>query len=127
MFHVQLDKRETAWLDDAQMVPGRPFAKGQSGNITGRPAGYAEVRAAAREKTQEALDVLVSALQATKPYGKEGIHSEDWQARITAATAILDRGWGKPTQAVKVTQEDQHMLEALPDAELLAIATGKPS
>ncbi len=63
VLHVELDKLETVWLDDTQM-PGdteqdsnqtppsaftglKPWTKGQSGNPSGKPAGYAEVRAAA--------------------------------------------------------------------------------
>jgi hypothetical protein len=51
-----------------------------------------------------------------------------WGARIAAANAILDRGWGKPTQAVEanmnifdqMTDDEQKTmlaaLEALKDA-----------
>jgi hypothetical protein len=52
-----------------------------------------------------------------------------WAAKIAAAIAILDRGWGKPTQAVdanvsvldRMTDDEQRAilaaLEALRDAE----------
>jgi hypothetical protein len=52
-----------------------------------------------------------------------------WAAKITAAIAVLDRGWGKPTQAVdanvsffdQMSDEEQRImlaaLEAIRDAE----------
>ena len=53
----------------------------------------ADVKAAARELTPDALDTLHKAMKAEKA---------PWAARVTAATAILDRGWGKPQQDVSV-------------------------
>jgi len=43
-----------------------------------------------------------------------------WSAKITAAIAVLDRGWGKPTQAVeanvsvfdRMTDDEQRVLLA---------------
>src|SRR5215831_6179088 len=64
------------------------WAAGQSGNPGGRPAGLAEVRKLARKHTAEAIERLVTEM-------KQGDTSN---ARIAAANAILDRGWGKPTQ-----------------------------
>jgi hypothetical protein len=50
----------------------------------------ADVKAAAKALTPEAFTTLVEVMQSAKaPAG----------ARISAATAILDRGWGKPAQA----------------------------
>jgi hypothetical protein len=40
-------------------------------------------------------------------------------ARVTAATALLDRGWGKPEQSVEVVRKS---IREYSDAELLAIA-----
>jgi hypothetical protein len=64
----------------------RPFVPGQSGNPSGRARGLERL---AREHTEAALEVLVQALQ-----------DEDTRNRITAASMILDRGWGKPAQTV---------------------------
>jgi hypothetical protein len=50
----------------------------------------ADVKAAARELTPEAMDKLKEAV---------ADHKAPWAAKIAAAIAILDRGWGKPTQA----------------------------
>jgi hypothetical protein len=60
------------------------WPKGVSGNPGGRPRG---IEALAREHTPEAIAALVRAL-------KRPAHA------VPAAVALLDRGWGKPTQAV---------------------------
>jgi hypothetical protein len=68
---------------------GRPFVKGQSGNPGGRPKIIGHVRELARKHTKGALNTLVTiAEDVTAPQS----------ARVSAATALLDRGWGKPSQ-----------------------------
>lgn len=64
------------------------FAKGQSGNPGGRPESR-YIKGLARAHTKEALEALVSALKA-----------ESESTRVAAANSLLDRGWGKPAQAV---------------------------
>ena len=64
------------------------FQPGQSGNPGGRPKASARVRDAAREHTEAAIQVLVDIALA----------GESEAARVAAANAILDRGYGKPTQ-----------------------------
>lgn len=67
----------------------RPFAKGQSGNPSGRPKVIQALRDLARAHTGEALDTLVSImLEAAQPPS----------ARVAAAKEILDRGYGKAPQ-----------------------------
>ncbi len=66
------------------------FQPGQSGNPGGRPKAAHRVRDAAREHTEAALAVLVQ-------IATEG---ESEAARVAAANAILDRGYGKPSQPV---------------------------
>jgi len=56
------------------------FQPGQSGNPAGRPKG---IEALARAHTPEAIAALVDALRSPKE-------------RVSAAVALLDRGWGKP-------------------------------
>jgi hypothetical protein len=73
------------------MTLGRPFQKGQSGNPGGRPKEIAEVKELARAHMPAAIEALVSIMKNTK--------SSD-AARVSAATALLDRGYGKPQQHI---------------------------
>ena|SRR5579871_4797305 len=50
-----------------------------------------EIRSLARSHTRTALNVLVAVMRNTKATPP---------ARVAAANAILDRGWGKPTQSL---------------------------
>jgi hypothetical protein len=68
------------------------YQKGQSGNPGGRPkivlANGKSLRDLAREHTQECIEALVGIVR----------ESDNDTARRSAATDLLDRGWGKPTQ-----------------------------
>jgi hypothetical protein len=77
------------------------FKPGVSGNPDGRPKRpetiearrvVADVKAAARELTLDAMNTFKGAMADPKA---------PWAAKIAAAIAILDRGWGKPMQAVE--------------------------
>jgi len=78
--------------------PGRPkkteaekaIAKA---NEADRKAMIADIKAAAKELTGEALATLQSALTA---------QNAPWAAKVASAQAILDRGWGRAPQAVTV-------------------------
>jgi hypothetical protein len=71
------------------------MARGGKREGAGRPKGSVNettktIREKAREHTDTALAVLVQIAQA----------SESDAARVSAANALLDRGWGKPSQPV---------------------------
>lgn len=81
-----------------------PFVKGQSGNPAGRKPGTGytdpvkkiihDVKHLAKEASIDAINTLVEVMKdKTSPPS----------ARVTAAQAVLDRGWGKPTQTIEAT------------------------
>jgi len=61
-----------------------PWPKGVSGNPGGRAKGLEQI---ARAHTPAAIAALVAALKSTRE-------------RVPAAIALLDRGWGRPAQAI---------------------------
>jgi hypothetical protein len=67
-----------------------PWVAGQSGNPNGRPPEYNEVKALARKWTKPALRRLAHIMR----------HGETEGACVAAAIALLDRGWGKPSQEI---------------------------
>ena len=67
--------------------PGRPFPRGVSGNPGGRPRAALDVQELARQHTPDAIAALVAALASPRE-------------RVSAAVALLDRGWGKPAQHI---------------------------
>jgi len=68
--------------------PGKPFAPGVSGNPSGRPRVICELRDLARQHTRKAIQTLVTVMQS----------GESDSARVAAANALLDRGFGKPNR-----------------------------
>jgi Family of unknown function (DUF5681) len=94
------------------------FKPGQSGNPHGRPKRpetiearrvVADVKAAARELTPVAMDTLEKAMRDQKA---------PWAAKIAAAIAVLDRGWGKPQQTVSANVS---ILDQMTDDEQKAL------
>jgi hypothetical protein len=72
------------------------FSKGKSGNPAGRPkaATLEEIRALARRAAPEMVEILIAVART----------SESATAKTAAASAVLDRGYGKP--AIVAGDED---------------------
>ena len=69
---------------------------GQSGNPAGRAKSEYALRDYARTFTREALDTIANVMQ------DENTPSD---ARIRAAEALLNRGWGKPPASLDVNAQ----------------------
>lgn len=86
-------------------MSGSRFVKGVSGNPGGRPKKLESLTALAQEHTDDALAALVEVMnnRAAAP-----------SARVSAAQAVLDRGWGKPLQAVAEISSSTSFVLRLP-------------
>lgn len=69
------------------------FKPGTVANPGGRPKMAKTVRALAREYTEDSIRTLGEIMRDTESAGP---------SRVAAATALLDRGWGKPLQQVEI-------------------------
>ena len=74
-----------------------PFVKGKSGNPGGRPKALKDVENLARKHSSTAIQTLADiCMDGDAPPA----------ARVSASSALLDRGWGKPPQQNIVTGEN---------------------
>jgi hypothetical protein len=94
-------------MSEESKTNGR-FRPGVSGNPGGKPRELRDIQAAARAQSQEAIKALVDIAR----YGRSEA------ARVSAATALLDRAFGKPAQTVHKTNQD---ISRLSDAEIAAL------
>ena len=101
-------------------APGRPFKPGKSGNPKGRPKLPEGLKEAFRAECQGSLDLLVDIRD------QKDAKNQD---RIKAAIAILDRGLGKPAQAVELTGPEGGPIETAvhvtPDPAFAASVLGE--
>ena len=80
---------------------GRPFAKGESGNPGGKPKELKEIQLEARRLSSIALGTLRRVCESGKSDA----------ACVAAANAILDRAFGKPSQALEHSGPDGAPIE----------------
>ena len=125
-----MDAQTNAALDGAQSAntvarkPPHRFKKGNPGG-PGRPPKVwtarelldkqirTDLRAAAKQHAPEAFHFLLEVLRDTDANTKD---------RITAATQILDRGFGKPTHHTEIKVD---VYDKMSDVELIKLITGK--
>ena len=91
---------------------GKPFPKGVSGNPGGRPKVLGDVQELARQKSPQAINTLSNIMHDEKAPPA---------ARVAAANALLDRGYGKPAQPISQTLA-KIAPSSISDEELAAIA-----
>ena len=88
-----------------------PWVKGQSGNPGGRPKVVGEVRDLAREQTGTAIATLTDICR----------NGRSESARVAAAVALLDRGWGRAVASTDLTLTTViKPVELMTDEEIMA-------
>jgi hypothetical protein len=109
------------------------YKPGQSGNLKGCPKGTkhkAKAIPVEQSVVDEPVMVLVSVQQLARMATPKAINAliaalEDRSYRVAAAIALLDRGWGRPGQAVDLNV--RKTVREMSDEELMAIAaSGAP-
>src|SRR6266536_3096720 len=91
------------------------FVKGHSGNPSGRPKVDKTIQELARSHCPDALKTLASIMRDT---------DAPPAARVTASTAMLDRGYGKPPQFNTSDAAQFRRAVEMSDDELASIAGG---
>src|SRR6516165_4562561 len=102
----------------------KPWKKGQSANPDGKPKAVSERDwIIARRHTGEAVEKILEFMRGevtTIENGQSTKYKSPPQLQLQAAGMILDRGWGKPPQAVYVTDDDnQETVQELTEQEAL--------
>lgn len=97
-------------------MAGNPaWKKGVSGNPSGRPKVIVSLVELAREHTTAAVETLAEIM---------GDAEASCSARVSAASALLDRGYGKPPQFSTSDAEEFRRATDMSDDELARIAAG---
>ena len=91
------------------------FVPGQSGNPGGRPKEDGAVKRLAKQYTQEAVEKLV-----------EWMRSDNAKASVSACTAILDRAYGKPAQAIIGGDEEDPAVRVVTRIERVVVHANPP-
>lgn len=71
-----------------------------------------EIKSLARSHTETALNVLA---------GIMNDNGAPHAARVTAANSLIDRGWGKPSQAIVGGDEDENPINIISRIELIGV------
>jgi hypothetical protein len=74
------------------------WKKGQSGNPSGRPKAIVSIVELARAQTEDSIKTLVLVRDNAEAPAA---------ARVSAANALLDHGWGKPAQTITQNINDK--------------------
>lgn len=86
------------------------FQPGQSGNPSGRPKENAEVKRLARSHATRAIEKLAALIE-----------SDDERTAVAACQAILDRGYGKPAQAITGGDDDDNPIRTISEVLMRAV------
>lgn len=79
------------------------YAKGQSGNPSGRPKENPQIKALALESAPDAFRKIIKLS-----------HSKDEKVALAACTIIIERACGKPSQSVEISGETRTYVIAVP-------------
>jgi hypothetical protein len=90
---------DTASSATSARVIGRPWRKGESGNKDGRPKAPVDIAALARQHGPRAIAVAVELLE-----------DPDSRIRLGALVALLDRGYGRPRQALEISDATSSLM-----------------
>lgn len=91
-------------IPDNREADGR-FKKGVSGNPGGRSCALKELAKTAREHTETALKTILNILTT----------AEKDSDKLKAAEILLDRGYGKAPQEIKLSGDTENPLQILVD------------
>jgi hypothetical protein len=95
------------WNNDVDGgITGKGFRKGQSGNPSGRAKAWGDVADMAKQHTPMAISALARIAS-----DREAPPS----AIVAASVALLDRGWGRPSQTVDLNSNstiELHLIAA---------------
>jgi hypothetical protein len=87
-----------------------PFVKGQSGNPEGQSGLVYAVKRAAQKHGMRAIEVIAELMEC-----------EDQRTRLDAAKIMLERGCGKPSQAVEIQNDEEMAQLTVPQLESLQV------
>lgn len=94
-------------IDMSDVLPPVPKRRARARTLT-------EIRSVARSHTRTAIDVLVGVMRSDEATPA---------ARVSAANAILDRGWGKVAQPTENSEDE--VLELIHRIERIIVHPGK--